>query len=174
MLLIICRSFMFVPLLQTSILCCFCNGDVSIREIAHETISHRVERGEYANFTLPWVFSLTGYTVDRRKVQLELPPNSNFKRMCLHLLDLLGQQSSECLADPAAWLNVSVLSGSAGADELDKKELFPTLTRTVYKPSTMALLIKVLLMENVCFPYRYGYLFNRPETHKRQFRGLLK
>lgn len=113
-------------------------------EIARETVSRRVERHEYANFTLRWVPSTLGcgYPVraavgEAAKMTLLETVVAYFGPACSGSLRAVG--------DLAASLNVPVFSGSASSHELDDKARYPTLTQTVYKPSAMVFFLKDLL-----------------------------
>ena len=113
-------------------------------EIAQETISHRVESGAYANFS----------------VQLVDIPDSCFGRRVNEAIggaaqlyfedDVIAYFGPSCsfyllsIADFAASMNVPIFSGSASTHELDNKDRYPTLTQTVYKPKTMGYFLREL------------------------------
>ena len=105
-------------------------------EIARETISKRVEMNEYANFTLTWVPSTLGCGSPVRaavgkaaKMTLRENVVAYFGPTC--------SSSMQAVGDLAAAFNVPVFSGSASSHDLDDKARYPTLTQTVYKPSSM-------------------------------------
>ena len=133
-------------------------------KIARETISHRVEIGEYVNFTLHWLYSSEGcghgvqYAV-REAAQL------HFKEDVVAYFGPSCSASMQSVADFAAPMNIPVFSGSAGATELENKVRYPTLTQTVNKPSTMVSFIRELFYMygwDSCVLFIHGHFFTRP------------
>lgn len=112
-------------------------------EIAIETISHRVEIGQYANFTLKMTYSPTGCSRPLKpslgvaaQLFFQGKTSSYFGPSCSS--NLIG------VADFAAWANLPVFSGSASSSDLDKKTRFLTLTQNVYRASTLVSFLKRL------------------------------
>ena len=113
-------------------------------EIAQETISHHVESGTYANFSLQLVYipdSCNSLIVNEAiggaaQLYFEDDVIAYFGPSCSY--NLLS------IADFAASMNVPIFSGSASTHELDNKDRYPTLTQTVYKPKTMGYFLREL------------------------------
>lgn len=131
--------------------------------IARDTIAHRVGRGQYANFTLGWDYSAEGcghgvqYAV-REAAQLV------FQKDVVAFFGPPCSNSMQSVADFAAPMNIPIFSGSAGAQELDNKKRYPTLTQTVHRPRTMVSLVKELFLHHgwdSCVLLRKGHLFLR-------------
>ncbi|XP_033625244.1 atrial natriuretic peptide receptor 1-like [Asterias rubens] len=132
-------------------------------EIARDTISHRVERGEYANFTLHWEYSAEGcghgvqYAVkDAAQLVFEKDVVAFFGPSC--------SSSMESVADFAAPMNIPIFSGSAGAASLGNKKRYHTLTQTNNNPGAMVSLVQDIFLHNgwdSCVLLRKGHLFLR-------------
>ncbi|XP_071788532.1 atrial natriuretic peptide receptor 1-like [Asterias amurensis] len=106
-------------------------------EVAQETISSRVQSGDYANFSIELQFSPTGCS---RPVEFSLGVAAHFY-FDDEIAALLGPACSsdmESVGDLAAALNIPIFSPSASSHGLDNKGRYPTLTQLVFKPSTMA------------------------------------
>ena len=118
-------------------------------EIARETISHRVQTGEYANFTLRWV--VTHDNCDWRGVNDALKGAATlyFEGKALAYFGPSCQNYMLSVADFAASMNVPIFSGSADKiQELDLKGRYATVTQTVIKESPLAHFLR-----EVCFIY---------------------
>ncbi len=115
-------------------------------EIARETISHRVERGEYANFTISWVYYSTGCSHQER-LSVGLAAKRYFFNNTMAFFGPTCSNNLLSVADFASFYNITVLSGSASSHDLDDKNRFPTLTQTVYKPTAMVNFVNELFKE---------------------------
>ncbi len=112
-------------------------------EVAGDTISRRVDSGEYANFTLKWIHSQTGCSWSVQAV-MGAAARLYFEN---HVLAFFGPACSNGIlgiGDFAASMNLPMFSGSAYIHELDNKDRYPTLTQTTYKSSTMVSFLKKL------------------------------
>ena len=103
-----------------------------VLDMAVEEISHRVESGQYANFSLSVTYSLTGCALPRRdavgvaaRLYFEEDISALFGPVCSDLTLAVG--------DLAASLNLPMISFSANDHNLDDKIRFPTLTQTTIK-----------------------------------------
>ena len=112
-------------------------------EVAQETISHLVQTGEYANFSLQWFYSPTGCS---GPVEKSLGVSAQFY-YGENVAAFIGPTCSSDMigvGDLAASFNVPVMSGSASRYELDNKDRYPTVTQLVFKPTTVASFLKEL------------------------------
>ena len=113
-------------------------------EIAQETISHRVESGAYANFSLQLV------DIPDRCIGWRANEAIGGAAQLYFEDDVIAYFGPSCsvnllsIADFAASMNVPIFSGSASSHELDNKDRYPTLTQTVYKPKTMGYFLREL------------------------------
>ena len=114
-------------------------------EIARETISHRVERGEYANFTLRWVYSEQGCSRGRVAYASGIAAQLYFERNVVAYFGPPCSIDMQSVADFAASMNIPIFSGSAGSHALESKRRYPTLTSTVNKVGTMVSFLEELL-----------------------------
>ena len=133
-------------------------------EIARETISHRVQRREYANFTLRWVYSFHGCSHGIQHAVGEAA-QLYFEEDVVAYIGPPCSNPISSVADFAAAKGIPIFSGSAGSSELDNKVRYPTLTQTVFKPSTMASFLRGLFYKydwNSCVVINSGHLYLRP------------
>ena len=131
-------------------------------EIARETISHRVERGEYANFTLRWVFTPDNCTLNGPvNNAIREAAKLYFEGKSLAYFGLSSSHTLSSVADFAASVNVPIFSGSAGTVELYNKDRYPTATQTIYDSNTMVSFLRELFLLNGWDSYvllRKGYI----------------
>ncbi|XP_071788533.1 atrial natriuretic peptide receptor 1-like [Asterias amurensis] len=106
-------------------------------EVAQETISSRVQSGDYANFSIELQFSPTGCS-GPVEVSLGVAAHFYFDDEIAALLGPACSSDMESVGDLAAALNIPILSPSGSSHELDDKGRYPTLTQLVFKSSTMA------------------------------------
>ena len=112
-------------------------------EIARDIISARVESGAYANFTINWFVSETGCSHAER-LSVGVAAQRFFLENATAFIGPTCSNNMLSVGDLAAFLNITVLSGSASAHELDDKDRYTTLTQMVYKPSVMASFVEEL------------------------------
>lgn len=115
-------------------------------DIANETISERVERGEFANFSISWVYYSTGCSHEER-LSAGLAAERYFFKSATAFFGPTCSNNLLSVADFASYFNITVLSGSASSHDLDDKNRYPTLTQTVYKPTAMVNFVNELFKE---------------------------
>ena len=112
-------------------------------QIAQETISHLVQTGEYANFSLHLDYSPTG-CAKPVKTSLGAATQFYFEDRVAAFIGPPCSSEMPGVGDLAAAFNLPAMSGSASAYELDDKDRFPTLTQLVFKPTTVASFLREL------------------------------
>ena len=113
-------------------------------EIARETISHIVEIGEYANFTLRWVVTPERCAFSTVNDAIRVAAKLFFEGKALAYFGPSCSGSLVSVADFAASVNVPIFSGSAGTVELYNKIRYPTATQTIYDSNTMVSFLREL------------------------------
>lgn len=110
-------------------------------DIALETITKRIQDGEYVNFTLKSYYQNTGPVCPSYMNAAGIASMMYFRNDVVAFIGPPCSFETISVSDLSAFWNIPVVSGVSTSSTLDNKARFKTLTRTAYKLGTLGAFI---------------------------------